>query len=223
MAYKMDNARETYISVSTETLTKKSGHLAWCAMVALQLAKRDGQVHSESQENLFLTRWLATALKQHRFPRDVAPDIEWLLKQGRTLGARAKMLHKLDYLWRSCTGELSEQNDLFRLTYGLETAKEMHWIYRLLTDREWSGRNAIPMNPNVNAIYLSRSSLDAAFDDDGKQITPLMARITGSVAGLEKLLDRCAWKVELCPGEAALFQLMGVVSGKPPKFCISLG
>jgi hypothetical protein len=93
-------------------------------MVALQLAKRDGQVSSESQENLFLTRWLATALKQHRFHRDVAPDIEWLLKQGRTLGSRAKMLHKLDYLWRSCTGDLSKQNDLFRLTYALETAKE---------------------------------------------------------------------------------------------------
>lgn len=75
--------------MSTESLTKKSGHLAWCAMVALQLAKRDGKVSSESQENLFLTRWLATALKQHRFPRDVAPDIEWLLKQGRTLGAKS--------------------------------------------------------------------------------------------------------------------------------------
>jgi len=51
------------MTVSTESLTKKSGHLAWCAMVALQLAKHDGQVNSESQENLFLTRWLATALK----------------------------------------------------------------------------------------------------------------------------------------------------------------
>lgn len=194
--------------MSTESLTKKSGHLAWCAMVALQLAKRDGKVSSESQENLFLTRWLATALKQHRFPRDVAPDIEWLLKQGRTLGARAKMLHKLDYLWRSCTGELLEQNELFRLTYALETAKEMHWIYRLLTDREWSGRNAVPMNDSVNAIYLSSSSLDTAFDDDGKQITPLMVRVTGSVAGLEKLLGRCGWKVERCSGEVVLFQLM---------------
>jgi hypothetical protein len=194
--------------VSTESLTKKSGHLAWCAMVALQLAKRDGKVSSESQENLFLTRWLATALKQHRFPRDVAPDIEWLLKQGRTLGARAKMFHKLDYLWRSCTGELLEQNELFRLTYALETAKEMHWIYRLLTDREWSGRNAVPMNDSVNAIYLSSSSLDTAFDDDGKQITPLMVRVTGSVAGLEKLLGRCGWKVERCSGEVVLFQLM---------------
>jgi hypothetical protein len=177
-------------------------------MVALQLAKLDGQVCSESQENLFLTRWLATALKQHRFPRDVAPDIEWLLKQGRTLGARAKMLHKLDYLWRSCTGELSEQNDLFRLTYALETAKEMHWIYRLLTDREWCGRNAVPMNASVNAIYLSSSSLDSAFDDDGKQITPLLARATGSVTGLKKLLDRCGWAVEPCPDEAVLYRLM---------------
>lgn len=85
---------------------------------------------------MFLTRWLATALKQHRFSREVAPDIEWLLKQGRTLGVRAKLRYKLDYLWRSCTGELSEQNDLFRLTYALETAKEMQWVYRLLIDRE---------------------------------------------------------------------------------------
>lgn len=196
--------------MSTESLTRKSGHLAWCSMVALQLAKRDGQVSSESQENLFLTRWLATALKQHRFPRDVAPDIEWLLKQGRTLGARAKMLHKLDYLWRSCTGELLEQNDLFRLTYALETAKEMHWIYRLLTDREWTGRNAVAMNASVNAINLSRSSLDTAFDDDGKQLTPLMARVTGSVANLNKLLDSCGWQTEACAknAEPFLFQLM---------------
>ncbi|KAF1366368.1 hypothetical protein FHR25_005159 [Yokenella regensburgei] len=38
---------------------------------------------SPAQENLFITRWLATALKQRRFSRDVTPDLEWLLKQGR--------------------------------------------------------------------------------------------------------------------------------------------
>ncbi|MEN4931759.1 DUF2913 family protein [Erwinia billingiae] len=200
--------------MSTESLTKKSAHLAWCAMVALQLAKDDGQVRSESQENLFLTRWLSTALKQHRFPRDVAPDIEWLLKQGRTLGARAKILHKLDYLWRSCSGELSEQNDLFRLTYALETAKEMRWIFRLLTDREWTGRNAIPVNSSVNAIYLSRSSLDAAFDDDGHQIRPLMTRATGCAEGRKQLLDRCGWKAEPCPDEAGMFLLMASGGGR---------
>ena len=53
----------------------KAGDLAWCGLVALALARQDGVVQSASQENLFLVRWLATALKQRRFPRDVTPDI----------------------------------------------------------------------------------------------------------------------------------------------------
>jgi hypothetical protein len=58
------------------TLTEKSGHLAWCALVALAQARQDGGVISPAQENLFLIRWLATALKQQRFSRDVTPDVE---------------------------------------------------------------------------------------------------------------------------------------------------
>ncbi|WP_320729472.1 MULTISPECIES: DUF2913 family protein [Enterobacter] len=178
------------------TLTDKSGHLAWCALVALALARQDGGVLSPAQENLFLTRWLATALKQRRFSRDVTPDIEWLLKQGRQLGISAKLASKLNYLWRSCTGELSEQNDLFRLTYALETAKDMHWNYRLLSDREWSGRNSVALSAGVNVIYLSRDNLDVAFDDSGRQIYPLTARLTGNVAGVIKLFNRCDWHAE---------------------------
>ena len=178
------------------TLTEKSGHLSWCALVALALARQNGGVLSPAQENLFLSRWLSAALKQRRFSRDVTPDIEWLLKQGRQLGVSAKLPTKLDYLWRSCTGELSEQNDLFRLTYALETAKDMHWNYRLLCDREWSGRNAVALNAGVNGIYLSRTNFNVAFNDNGQQINPLTTRLTGNVAGVMKLLNRCGWHVE---------------------------
>ncbi|MGX5056828.1 DUF2913 family protein [Enterobacter asburiae] len=200
------------------TLTEKSGHLAWCALVALALARQNGDVLSPVQENLFLTRWLATALKQRRFSRDVAPDIEWLLKQGRQLGVGAKLASKLNYLWRSCTGELSEQNDLFRLAYALETAKDMHWNYRLLSDREWSGRYAVALNGGVNGVYISRSNLDVAFDDDGHQVNPLTARLTGNVTGVIKLLNRCGWQVESAH-DASLphqFTLMAgqIVSGR---------
>ena len=200
------------------TLTVKSGHLAWCALVALALARQDAGILSPAQENLFLTRWLATALKQRRFSRDVTPDIEWLLKQGRQLGVSAKLASKLNYLWRSCTGELSEQNDLFRLTYALETAKDMHWNYRLLSDREWSGRHAVALNAGVNCIYLSRTSLDVAFDDSGRQVKPLMARLTGNVMGVTELLNRSNW-LAVPEGDATqphLFTLMvrQVTSGK---------
>ncbi|EAA7680474.1 DUF2913 family protein [Salmonella enterica] len=178
------------------TLTEKSGHLAWCALVALALARQNGDVLSPAQENLFLTRWLATALKQRRFSRDVTPDIEWLLKQGRQFGVSAKLASKLNYLWRSCTGELSEKNDLFRLTYALETAKDMSWNYRLLSDREWAGRYALALNASVNGIYLSRTNLDAAFDNDGRQINPLLTRLTGNVGGVVKLFNRCGWHAD---------------------------
>lgn len=45
------------------TLTEKSGHLAWCALVALALARQEGGVLSPAQENLFLTRWLASTCR----------------------------------------------------------------------------------------------------------------------------------------------------------------
>jgi len=177
------------------SLTDKSGHLAWCALIALALARKDETVRSAAQENLFLTRWLASAQKQRRFSRDVAPDIDWLLKQGRQYGVNAKLADKLDYMWHSCSGTLTEQNDLGRLTLVMEAAKDMGWIYRLLTDREWSGRYAVNLNPGLNGIYVSQTSLAAAFDAEGRQAKPLMARLTGSVAGLEQLFDRCGWKL----------------------------
>lgn len=180
---------------TSETITQRSGHLAWCALVALQLARHDGKVQSEAQENLFLTRWLADAQKQRRFSRDVAFDIDWLLKQGRQLGIAARLREKLDYLWQSCTGVLTEQSDMFRFTYALETAKSMGWQYHLLSDREWSGKRALRVSSDVNAVCVSRTSLDAAFDDDGGQIRPLMVRLSGSITGFHQLLDRCSWSV----------------------------
>ncbi|ECK6537230.1 DUF2913 family protein [Salmonella enterica] len=142
--------------------------MAWCALVALALARQDGGVRSPAQENLFLTRWLATALKQRRFSRDVTPDIEWLLKQGRQLGVSAKLVSKLNYLWRSCTGELSEQNDLFRLTYALETAKDMHWQYRLLTAKRDAAsalrffRKAIRYHCEPEVVTIDKSGANTA-------------------------------------------------------------
>ncbi|CAI2534013.1 Protein of uncharacterised function (DUF2913) [Serratia ficaria] len=176
------------------TQTDKAGHLAWCALVALGIARQEGAVTSPAQENLFLTRWLATALKQRRFSRDVTPDIEWLLKQGRLYGVRANLRGKLDYFWRSCSGEMKAQSDLFRLTYAVETSREAGWQYRVLSDREWSGRHAVALSEAVNAVYLLKTNLDAAFDEQGMQTGPLMARITGRSEGMVALMATFDWQ-----------------------------
>lgn len=78
--------------------------------------------------------------------------------------------------------------------HALETAKDMRWNYRLLSDREWSGRYAAALNAGVIGVYLSRSNLDVTFDDDGHQVNSLMAQLTGNVAGVIKLFNRCGWQ-----------------------------
>lgn len=60
---------------------------------------------------------------------------------------------------------------------------------------------AVTLNDSINGIYLSRSSLDAAFDDDGRQINPLLVRLTGNVPGLVTLFIRSDWQVQ--PDDAA--------------------
>lgn len=191
----------------------KTGHLAWCALAALQLARLDGLISSESQENLFITRWFALAKKQRRFSRDVATDIDWILNQGRSLGIRACLKHKLDYIWRSCTGELLEQNDMFRLTYAMELVMEHDWVYHVLGDSDWSGRHRIQQSPSVNSICILKSALDIAFNEDGKQLLPVPARISGQVEALNELLKSCGW-IATPEGDASLFHQYSLMAGQ---------
>jgi hypothetical protein len=169
-------------------------HLAWCGLIALHTARRDGVATSPAQDNLFLTRWLATAEKQRRFPRTLASDISWLLKEGREKGLRADLPGKLDYLWRAGNGNLQGQNDLFRLQHALQAVKLTGWIYMVLAESEWSGRRQL--RPSVSGIYLNRHALDAGFDEHGRQRIPLPARITGELPALDKLLQRSGWRRE---------------------------
>jgi hypothetical protein len=110
--------------------------LAFCALAALGLARQDGIVGTPYAENLFLIRWLATAQKQKRFPRSVAVDIAWLLERGRKHGPAGKLRQHLEYLWRSCSGNLAAQSDLFRLTYATETLKDRGWDNYVMDARE---------------------------------------------------------------------------------------
>ncbi|HHD7476601.1 TPA: DUF2913 family protein [Klebsiella oxytoca] len=64
-------------------VVQQSGHFSWCALIALHLARKDGVVLNKIQENMFLTNWLVTARKQHRFPREISADIDWLIGQGK--------------------------------------------------------------------------------------------------------------------------------------------
>ncbi|ECG1721263.1 DUF2913 family protein [Salmonella enterica subsp. enterica] len=146
--------------MSVNGKNEKTAHLVWCTMIALRLARQDGRVQSEQQENMFLIRWFAEAERQRRFSRDASTDIRWMLQQGRSLGVRAQLTRKLDYIWRSTTDNIMEQTELFRLTWGLETARSQQWVYHVLTDPEWLRLRRLSINPDICAVYIPKSALE---------------------------------------------------------------
>jgi hypothetical protein len=90
---------------------------------------------------------------------------------------------------------------MFRLTYAMELLMEHAWLYQVLSDRDWSGRHRIQTSESVNSICLLKSALDIAFNDEGKQILPVPARISGQVEALNELLKSCGW-IALPEGDA---------------------
>ncbi|MNR21822.1 hypothetical protein D3C85_1387430 [compost metagenome] len=108
-------------------------------------------------------------------------------------------------MWQATTGSLEEQPDLYRLSHALDTAREYHWVYQVLSDEQWQGRRQLSLNPEVNGVYVLKSSLDAAFDDSGQQCLPVRVRITGNIQGFEKLLESSGWTA--VPDEADLYSL----------------
>ncbi|WP_431221658.1 DUF2913 family protein [Serratia sp. L9] len=185
---------------------KDLAHLAFCALVALHTAVQQGTVTSLMAEHLFLVRWLATAQKQKRFPRSMALDIQQLLDKGRKQGIEAKLRPRLEYVWSSCTGALKHQNDLFRLTYAIESLKAQGWCNELLTLTEWNNGVSGGSDP---ALYVIKSALNSAFTSEGRLITPLVFRVVGEVRHVVEALAACdllaqvsGMSVTLLPTEA---------------------
>ena len=158
--------------ITVEEKNRWLGKLAFAALVALKLAQWDGKAARNAQsENLFLLRWLQTALKQKRFHRCVVHDFEWLINLGQQRLMTSKLKSRLEYLWRSCCCDIASQSDLFRLTYATELLKDLGWDSVVFSDKRW--QKLIAKKPIVTAIptfYVTQSALTVGFSDEGKQV-----------------------------------------------------
>lgn len=166
---------------SPQDTTAALGHLAFCALVALAFERQTGGASSRYTENLFLIRWLATAQKQKRFPRSVAVDITWLLERGRKHGTAGKLRQHLEYLWRSCNGEVKNQSDLFRLTYACEYLKDQGWSNYVMSSQEWRSGHIDNHPAGASGFYVDKATLNDGFSADGKQIHPVDFRVIGDI------------------------------------------
>ncbi len=174
-----------------------AGHLAWCALVSLCMAQREGKAQSLSEENLYLIRWLAEARRQHRFSRGVAYHMNWLLEEGRALGVRAALRCKLEYIWDSCSGALDELNGAERLRYALSLAEKNFWGGCYMPDSYFTTRKE-PGGARVNTLFLPERIRDTKTEFSAEDAKGLEFDVSGqpcAVDGLLALFTNLGWKL----------------------------
>lgn len=171
-------------------------HFAWCALVALRTAQQDGQARSPLSTHTFLLRWLTVAYKQKRFPRAIASDIEGLLKLGRGKGLAADLLNRVEYLWTSCTGPVSAQSDLYRLTYAIEQLKSQGWVNAVVSERDWSNEALLTEEyRGTDALLVKKTALVYGFSDEGRLVAPVEFLVTGDLSACMAVFQASALPV----------------------------
>lgn len=182
----------------TELTTKRPdtelAHLAWCIIVAVKLARKQGKSLTPLETHMFIMQWLSTAQKRKVFPKSLASDIIWLQEQGKLKGPSARLYSKVEYIWLASSGELASQSTLFRFTCMIDTLRSMGWKDFLLSDADWE--NNWMAGTDVSAIYTQKSQLHSSFIQSGQLIIPLEVRITGNPDGIFPLLEQCNLKSE---------------------------
>ena len=175
--------KKTLDTLPPEQTVTALAHFAWCALVALRTAQQDGQALSPLSTHAFIQRWLTVAYKQKRFPRAIASDIESLLVLGRRKGPAADLFRRLEYLWSSCTGLVSAQSDLYRLTYAIEQLKSQGWINAVVSDEDW-GNDALLVEEysDTDALLVRKSALTGGFSEEGKLVAPVEFIVTGNLS-----------------------------------------
>lgn len=169
-------------SVLPEHTVADLAHFAWCGLVALRTVQQHGQAASPLAAHTFLLRWLAVVQKQKRFPRAIAPDIAGLLALGRNKGIAANLLNRLEYLWISCTGPVSVQTDLYRLTCAIEQLKSQGWVNAAVSDSGWNPEALAEEYDDRAALLVKKSALTRGFSNEGKLVAPIEFKVVGGLS-----------------------------------------
>lgn len=123
------------------------------------------------------------AYKQKRFPHTIASDIEGLLTLGRNKGPAVSLFSRLEYLWSSCTGPVSAQSNLYRLTYAIKQFEAQGWVNAAVSDGDWDNEALLVEEySDTDALLVKKLTLSRGFSNAGKMIAPVEFLMAGDAS-----------------------------------------
>lgn len=100
----------------------------------------------------------------------------------------------MEYLWRASSGNLLEQNDLFRLQHVMHAITLTGINYGVLNETEWEGRHAVKLSATIPGLFIRKRDLDTGFSENGRQVKTPAIRITADISAIDALLTRAGWQ-----------------------------
>ncbi|UCQ27482.1 DUF2913 family protein [Edwardsiella tarda] len=173
---------------SPECTVADLAHFAWCALVALGIARQEGKALSPLTEHSFLVNWLVTAQKQRRFPRSIATDIESLLQLGRCKGLAAGLSHRLTCLWQDAIASAQPPSALQCLRNALAALKSQGWLNVVIDDTEWHPQRLHAEYANTSALLVKKSDLQCHFSQAGALQGDIVFQVIGDHPVVEDAL-----------------------------------
>ena len=109
---------------------------------------------------------------------------------GRQKGLVASLFSRLEYLWSSCSGVVSAQSDLYRLTYAIEQLKSQGWINAAVSDEDWDNEALLVQEySDTNALLVRKSALTCGFSEECKLVAPVEFLVTGNMSACTEIFQ----------------------------------
>ncbi|EDT1338819.1 DUF2913 family protein [Salmonella enterica subsp. enterica serovar Enteritidis] len=162
---------------------------SWAALVAMEMAWREGQVTSGFSEHVFIMSWLVTARKRKLFPRSVSSEIDWLINDGRIKGCNAGLKEKLKYIYSTCQKDIGRQAAYFRFTRVMEMLRNKGWNGYLLTPAKWKMLRRENFGDRENLIFMNEADVKISFNSNGELIRALELRVGGDIKMAESIFE----------------------------------
>ncbi|TDN54820.1 DUF2913 family protein [Buttiauxella sp. JUb87] len=177
--------------------------MSWCLLVHIAMEEKRSGSGSELKKHILIMKWLKEAQRKKLFPKSVAKTILWLINQGETYGASAKLFNKVTFLHQSGQSDLGDKSDRYRFLLFIETLKSMGWNDVLLPLSEII--NIVSKPSTVSAVYTPFETLNIAFSDsDDQLITDMDLYFTGDDSGLPDLLSKCMLNFKIARDKAGV-------------------
>ncbi|MGG5415024.1 DUF2913 family protein [Edwardsiella tarda] len=175
---------------SPEHTVADLAHFAWCALVALGIARQEGKALSPLTEHTFLVNWLAIAQKQRRFPRSIATDLDSLLQLGRRKGLAVGLSYRLTCLWQDYIAPVQPLSALQHLMNALVVLKSQGWLNVVIEDTEWHPQTLQAEYAETLALLVKKSDLQRQFSHEGTLLGNIVFHVVGEHTVVIEVLRR---------------------------------